>query len=310
MNYRDIAVPEEGGIKFTKFTDEAELIMGPYISSNQGIIAWYSPSLLALSPDGSKVAYTAKKDGKTNIFIKNTSGGRSTVQRTFRETILDMAFSTDGEYIIFTEQVDQDYNILQINATEGAAIQQISNTSYRESGPVYSASGDKIYYTQAEYVSSIADYRYYIWSVDRQTFLKTQYSEGFNPSISTKDHNVIIVCRNNKQSGRGEIHSINLKTGQETLILSHTEMGFSSPKLSPNGKKIVCVGTTLGTSKRKENLDIYTVNLDGTGLTQLTFHPGHDVSPIWSPDGKELYFLCQRGNADGSWDVWKMDYKI
>ena len=309
VNYRDIAVPEEGGIKFTKFTDESEDVMGPWIRSDEGIISWWTPSLIAISPDGSKVAYTAERDGKTNIFIKNTQGGRSTIQRTFRENVVDMAYSPDGKLIIFTERVDDDYNILQINATEGAAIQQISSTSARESGPIYAPNGKQIYYTQAEYVSNLSDYRYYLWSIDRNSSLKTQYSEGFNPAISPSNPNLVVVCRNNRATGKGEIFSINLQSGQETLILSNPDMGFSSPQISPDGKLLLFVGTTLGSSKRKENLDIYTIRMDGTKLTQLTFHPGHDVSPMWSPEGDKIYMLCQRGNIDGAWDVWKIDYE-
>ena len=305
VDYRAVSVPEEGGIKFTKFTEENEVIMGPSITAKEGVISWYTPSLIAVSPDGNQVAYSAKKDDKVNIFIKNTQGGKATIQRTFRDYIMDMSYSPDGKYIIFTENADNDYNILQINATQGAAIQQISATSFREAGPIYNPEGTLIFYTQGEYVTSLSDYRYYIWSIDPKTFLKTQWSEGFNPSLGAADKDLVVVCRNNKQTGRGEIYTINTKSGQETLILSHPDMGFSSPQIHPNGELIVCVGTTLGTKQRKENLDIYTINLDGTNLTQLTFHPGHDVSPVWSPDGSEIYFLCQRGKpilpSSSSW---------
>lgn len=306
VDYRNLTVPEEGGIQFTKFTEENEAVVGPYIRSSEGIITWYTPGMIAVSPNGEKVAYVAERDGKRNIYIKNTGGGRTTIQRTFRNNVLDMAYSPDGEYIVFTEEQNNDYNILQIHAFQGAAIQQISATSYRESSPVYSPQGDMIFYTQGEYVSSISDYRYYIWSINRQTALKTQYSEGFNPSMSKGGKSVITVCRNNRETGRGEIYTIDLNSGQETLILSDPDVGYSSPSLSPDGKTIAVVGTTIATESRKENLDIYTVGIDGTNVTQLTFHPGHDVSPIWSPSGDALYFLAQRGNADGSWDVWKM----
>lgn len=307
VDYRSLTVPEEGGIRFTKFTEENEVVMGPYIRSYQGVITWYTPSMIAISPNGEQVAYVAERDSKRNIFIKNTGGGRSTIQRTFRNNVLDMSYSPDGEYIIFTDKQNDDYNILQIRATQGAAIQQISATSYRESSPIYSPDGTQVFYTQGEYVSSLQDYRYYIWSVNRATSLKTQYGEGFNPSISKSDNNIVAVCRNNKETGVGEIYTINLETGQETLILSDPELGFSSPAISPDGKKLAVVGTTSATESRKENLDIYLINIDGTNLTQVTFHPGHDVSPTWSPEGEELYFLAQRGNIDGSWDVWKMD---
>jgi Tol biopolymer transport system component len=38
------------------------------------------------------------------------------------------------------------------------------------------------------------------------------------------------------------------------------------------------------------NWEIYSINPDGTGATRLTNHPGVDVSPAWSPDGKKIVF--------------------
>lgn len=61
------------------------------------------------------------------------------------------------------------------------------------------------------------------------------------------------------------------------------------------------------------NLDIYTMRPDGSGLTNLTRNPAHDVDPYWSPDGKRIAFLSDRAgymqvfvmNADGS-DVFQV----
>lgn len=309
IDYRDLSVPEEGGIKFTKFTTDDEWVDGPNITTDKGVITWYAPSFIAISPDGKKIAYVGSVNGQSNIYIKSTEGGKQTIQRTFRNNVLDMNFSIDGKELAFTEKLDDDYNIYQINATQGAAIQQITSTSNRETSPLYSPDNKLIYFTKSEYSSAIGGYRNYIWSFDRTTALLTQYGEGFTPSIGANSKDVLYVTRNNKESGLGEIGSINLNTGVVSNILSDPEMGFSTPKISPDGKKLLCVGSTKATSYRLENLDIYVVNVDGTGLTQLTFHPGHDVSAVWSPDGKYIYFLSQRGTETGKYGVWQMEYK-
>lgn len=62
------------------------------------------------------------------------------------------------------------------------------------------------------------------------------------------------------------------------------------------------------TSEKNGNLDIYTMHADGSGLTNLTNNPAHDVNPFWSPDGKHIAFMSDRAgfmgifvmNADGS----------
>ena len=65
------------------------------------------------------------------------------------------------------------------------------------------------------------------------------------------------------------------------------------------------------TEKEKiDNTDIFVVRTDGTQLTQLTYHAGNDLSPVWSPDGKSIYFLSQRGSADRIYNVWKMDFTL
>jgi len=310
INYSIISVPEEGGIRFTQFTNDDEHALGPSTQRNQftNSLEWYAAPLIAVSPDGTKISFLATQQGKHNMFIKSTGGGKSTVQRTFRDRVDDMTFSPDGTKIAFTDvRLDEagnfvDSNIFMINATEGAAVQQITTTQLTELGPQFAPDGKSIYFTKSD------GGRFYIWNVNLESSLLTQYSEGFTPSMSA-DGELLIITRNNKTSRRGEIWSIHIKQGTETLILSDSKKGFSSPQLSPDGKLIVCVGSTEKTPTSPENLNIYTVRPDGTGLTQLTFHPGHDASPVWAPDGKSIYFISMRGNPDGKFNVWRMDFK-
>src|SRR3989441_273155 len=67
-------------------------------------------------------------------------------------------------------------------------------------------------------------------------------------------------------------------------------------------------GTIAFHSNRNGDFDIYTMNADGTGVTQLTNNAFPEFDPIWSPDGKRLAFGRYDGvdfevvviNADGS----------
>jgi len=54
--------------------------------------------------------------------------------------------------------------------------------------------------------------------------------------------------------------------------------------ISPDGKKIVF------TSMRSGDLDIYTMNTDGSGAKRLTFDKGYDGGPFFSWDGKTIVY--------------------
>jgi dipeptidyl aminopeptidase/acylaminoacyl peptidase len=91
------------------------------------------------------------------------------------------------------------------------------------------------------------------------------------------------------------------------LILSNVDGSFpkqltpgltdTNPAVSPDGKTIAFMSSQAG------NWDVYTVGIDGTGVTQVTTDTFDDGLPIWSPDGKMIVFVSNRGNV---WSVWAM----
>lgn len=52
------------------------------------------------------------------------------------------------------------------------------------------------------------------------------------------------------------------------------------------------------------HMDLYTVNVDGTGMKRLTDTPGYDAEGSYSSDGKQIVFTSSR---DGDPDIYIMD---
>src|SRR4030066_184633 len=59
------------------------------------------------------------------------------------------------------------------------------------------------------------------------------------------------------------------------------------------------------TSNRTGNEDIFSMNIDGTELIQLTDLPGQNNSPAVSPDGKKIAYTS---DINGTWQIMVMDW--
>jgi TolB protein len=64
------------------------------------------------------------------------------------------------------------------------------------------------------------------------------------------------------------------------------------PVFSPDGTRIAF------TSNRYDNnLEIYVMNVDGSGLRRLTNHPAADAVPTWAPNGAQIAFTSDRSGT-------------
>ena len=63
-------------------------------------------------------------------------------------------------------------------------------------------------------------------------------------------------------------------------------------------------GTIAFHSDRDGDGEIYVMNADGSGVTQLTFNPFNDFAPAWSPVAKQIAFTTDR---DGNDEIYVMN---
>jgi len=59
-------------------------------------------------------------------------------------------------------------------------------------------------------------------------------------------------------------------------------------------------------SDRDGDAEIFVMNSDGSGQTQLTFNTAADDMPAWSPDGSKIVFLSTR-DPDGDAEIFVMN---
>lgn len=323
FDFSKVFVPEEGGVRFEKVTDDADMVAdygesrpprhSPGLVSKQSgifgtkktsLLEWWVVPQIALSPDGARIAYINDKNGTTNVMVKSAKNGGASIQRTFRTNVEGVSWSPDGKTLCFTEVRNNHHGVYLVDAEQGTVVRQISSGSDNDLGGVLSSDGNTIFFHRGEGISN-----YSLWSYDRTNNLFSNYSRGMTACLIPGISNTI-YCARLTDKGESEIWRINFETGVEEVILSIPEKSFSTPQLSPNGKWLLVTGSSKSEKENIDNTDIFVVRTDGTQLTQLTYHPGNDLSPIWSKDGKSIFFLSQRGSAEKLYNVWRMDFNL
>jgi Tol biopolymer transport system component/predicted Ser/Thr protein kinase len=89
--------------------------------------------------------------------------------------------------------------------------------------------------------------------------------------------------------------AVNIRTLQKRLI---STKDAAQPQWSPNGHRLA-----YWASDSSSQRDIWTMSTKGDSPVQVTNDPATDWNPIWSPDGKHLYFVSDRSGAMQVWRV-------
>jgi Tol biopolymer transport system component/DNA-binding winged helix-turn-helix (wHTH) protein len=89
-----------------------------------------------------------------------------------------------------------------------------------------------------------------------------------------------------------------LPTGEPRPLTNDTRRRNSFPAFSPDGRRIAVMSSVAGGFP-----DIWTMNADGAGLSQLTDDPDYKAEPSWTPDGREVIFKAIRNGSAGLWAI-------
>jgi dipeptidyl aminopeptidase/acylaminoacyl peptidase len=82
---------------------------------------------------------------------------------------------------------------------------------------------------------------------------------------------------------------------------------LTGPAFSPDGRTIVYTATSANLADDKSQSDLWRVDYDGGHRVRLTSTSKFDESrPQWSPDGRSIAFLSDRGGEEATTQVWLM----
>ena len=235
---------------------------------------------IALSPDGTKVAYTVEwMDKKKNKYFSNlyliTEDGKQHHFIRGNKDIKNPKWSPNGKFISFVTTEKDKQNIWVIPADGGEAYAITNVKGFFES---------------------------HIWTPDSKNIIcEFLEKKEDKERVPEKDKSPLYYHVKNlwyKLDGKGmlpeeksHIWKINMKSGKMKQ-LTFGKNGDESPALSPDGKKIVFV------SNRHENfeekflyIDIFVIDIDGKNERKIKTPAGPKGIPVFSPDGKHIAYI-------------------
>lgn len=300
VDYSVVNAVEETGIDFMQVTTANDFVCMPVVKRTRNSLSWLSNRILDVSVDGKYIAYISARNNTTNIFIKELGKQGGSIQRTKRQAVLDFSYSPDGKTILFSEARGVTNQVFQTDASAGYVCRMITSAS-QDFSPIYTKDMSKILFARMEN-NGVG-----VWGYDLKSNFLSSYTVGMNPYPLKGD---ACLCVRTSADGHSEIWRVNYSTGVEECVISDPNRSFTSPVLSPDGKWILFVGESDVVTPNfvYKNTDIYVCRADGTQMQQLTYHAADDLSPVWSKDGKFIYFISQRGSADAVANIWRMPF--
>lgn len=232
----------------------------------------------------SRIAYVSNQSGNKEIFIMDWDGANQ-AQLTRNGSInLNPSFSPDGREIIFSSYKRGNPDLYKRSLSSMVEVPLSKRSGLNITGS-WSPDGSKI----ALSMSKDGNSEIYTIAKDGSNPMRLTLNPAIEvyPTWSPDGHRIAFVS---DRLGKPQIFTMN-SDGGNVQRLTHAGGYNVNPAWSPKGDKILYVRSGGG-------FQIYSVNIDGTGDTQLT-NNGSNENPSWSPDGRFITFSSKRGGGDG-----------
>lgn len=197
------------------------------------------------------------------------------------------SWSHDGKKIVFasTRNSHPTQNLFRMNA-DGSDIQQLTflKEGWGNSFPVCSPDGTRIAFIsdQGDGIRSL-----FVMNIDGSDVRMLSQEEDVLVSqvVFSLDGKYIYAEVQNKNGS--DIYNFHVETGEKSQV-TYFDWGVGNPSLHPNGKLLAF------NSGRYGNPEIEVLNLETGTLERITESWSDDGAPVWSADGKFIYFYSNK----------------
>ncbi len=184
--------------------------------------------------------------------------------------------------IAFHSTRDGDFDIYVMNA-DGTKATNLTNSTDQELDPIWSPDGSQVAFAKCPGACEVFFTEVWVINANGSGLKQLTHGGGFLGAWSPDGKRIAFVRD-------GGIVIMNADgTGLTTINQNGRPTAWS-----PNGKQIMFQ------SDRDGDNDLYVMNVDGSGVIQLTDNPASDEGDFagWSPDGARIVFSSRRDGGD------------
>ena len=226
--------------------------------------------------------------------IKNLSFTQLTDQA---GTELFPSLSPDGKSVVYAGKASGNWD-LYLQRVGGKNPRNLTaDSSADDTQPAFSPDGEHIAFRSERERGGI-----FIMGATGES-VKRLTDSGYHPAWSP-DGREVAYCTHNIEDPndrtleRSDIWIVNVATGEKRQLTGETIGDAAQPQWSPTGARIAYW------SKRKGGQrDLWTIPAAGGTPVAVTDDAAFDWNPVWSPDGRHLYFASDRGGQMNLWRV-------
>jgi Tol biopolymer transport system component len=222
------------------------------------------------SPDGSKIAFVSNRTGDSEIYVMNADGNDQTRLTTLNRSY-QPRWSPDGTRIVFYSRQDNN-NIVYTMNPDGSGLFPVTDPQMSADNPYWLPDGSKIAFSSTRSIPGI--YTIYPDGTNQTLLLETNLMGWF--AISP-DGRRIAISKGSESSFNFDLYIYSITT-EKLERITHTQYNHNSVDWSPDGNFLVFHSNRDDIS----NFEIYTMNIFGSDITNLTQHADADSLPNWT----------------------------
>jgi Tol biopolymer transport system component len=206
--------------------------------------------------------------------------------------------SPDGKSLVYAARATDNWDIFLQRVGGKNAINLTADSSEDDNHPVFSPDGEKIAFQSDRNGGGI----YLMGATGESVRRLTDF--GYHPAWSPDGKEIVFasswVARPEARQGMSQLWILDVTTGATRRLEIRGNPDAIQPHWSPHGHRIAYWGFALDKGAQR---DIWTVPAKGGEPVAVTDDPAIDWDPIWSSDGRYLYFSSDRG---GSMNLWRV----